>query len=145
MGDVVSRLEGFFLMYCFNNIIYEDIETWFVDSGSSHHVTRLREGFLRFIEIDSDCYVGLGAKTKHTVKGIGTVRFQLEAGAFPVIEHMLYILELSVNLFSGLDFEDGGYGITFQQGQVIISSVGEAHNATMVLGVKEERFYKYFG
>ena len=48
LGDIVSRLEGFFLMPRFNKIMYEDIETWLVDSVSSHHVTGLREVFLRF-------------------------------------------------------------------------------------------------
>lgn len=76
MDDVVSRLEGFFFMSCFNKLMYEDIENWFVDSGYFHHVTRsLRVVFLNFTEIDFDCYVGLGTKTRHEVKGIGIVRF----------------------------------------------------------------------
>ena len=95
--------------------MYEDIETWFIDNGSSHHLTRLREVFLSFIEIDSYFYVGSRTKTRHKEKEIGTVRFQLEDGGFMVIEHMLYVSELSVNLLSVLSFEDRGYGITFQQ------------------------------
>ena len=114
MGDVVSGLEGFFLMSCINKSMYEDIETWFIDSGPSHDVAGLREVFLSFTKIDSDFYLALGAKTRHMVEGIGTIRFQLEVGGFLVIEHMLYVLELSVNLLLMSSFEDGGYGITFQ-------------------------------
>jgi hypothetical protein len=66
----------------------------------------------------------------------------LEAGGFLVIEHMLYILEVRVNLLLVSSFEDGGYGITFQQGQVLISSTGTDQNIAMVLGVKEGRLYK---
>ena len=43
MDDVVSGLGVFFLMSCFNKLMYEDLENWFVYSGSSHHVTGLRE------------------------------------------------------------------------------------------------------
>ena len=68
-------LKGSFFMYCFNKIIYEDIETWFIDSGSSHHVTTLREVFLILIEINFDCYVGSIINTIHTMQGIGTVGF----------------------------------------------------------------------
>lgn len=93
--------------------MYEDLETWFVDSGSSHHVTRLREIFLSFTKIDFDCYVGYKTKGKHEVKGIGTVRFQLEVGGFLEIEHMLFVPKLRMNLHSVSSFKDGGYGITF--------------------------------
>lgn len=58
MGDVISRREGFFLMSFFNKIMYEDLETWFIDSVYSLHVSGIREIFLRITEIDSDCYVG---------------------------------------------------------------------------------------
>lgn len=71
----------------------------------SHHVTRVREILLSFIEIDSNCYVALGDKTIHEVRGIRTIGFQLELGGFLVIEHMLYVLELSVNVLSFLSFK----------------------------------------
>ena len=77
-------------------------------------MTRLSAVFLSFTKTDSNCYVGSRTKTRHGLKAIRTVRFQLEKGGFLVIEHMLYVLELNVNLLSVSTFEDGGYGITFQ-------------------------------
>ena len=74
--------------------MYEDIETWFIDSVSSHHVTGLWEVIPSFIEIVFDCYIGLGTKTRHEEKGIGTKKFQLEAGGSLVIEHMLLFEKL---------------------------------------------------
>jgi hypothetical protein len=48
-------------------------------------VTGLREIFFIFTKIDFDSYVGHRTKIRHEVKGIGTVRFQLEVGGFLVI------------------------------------------------------------
>ena len=76
-------------------------------------MTRLREVFLGFTKSEFGCYVGLGTKTRHEVKGIGTIRFQLEEGGFLEIKHMLFVLELRVNLLLVSSFIDGGYGITF--------------------------------
>jgi hypothetical protein len=53
--------------------------------------------------------VGSGTNTRHAVKGVSYVRFQLESGGFMGIEHMLYLLELKVNLLSLSTFEDEGY------------------------------------
>jgi hypothetical protein len=50
------------------------------------------------------------------------VRFQLEPGGFLGIEHMLYVPELKVKLLSFLSFEDEGYEVTFQDGQVLVYS-----------------------
>jgi hypothetical protein len=38
-------------------LVFEDIESWFVDSGSSRHMTELRSIFLDLTEIDLDCRV----------------------------------------------------------------------------------------
>ena len=45
------------------------------------------------------------------MKGIETIRFQLEVGGFLEIEHMLFVLDLRVNLLSISSFEDGDMGL----------------------------------
>jgi hypothetical protein len=42
-------------------LVFEDIEVWFVDSGASRHMTRMRSVFLSLSETDSDCVVDSGA------------------------------------------------------------------------------------
>jgi hypothetical protein len=42
-------------------LAFEDIESWFVDSGASRHMTGLRSVFLDLTEIDSNCRVNCGA------------------------------------------------------------------------------------
>jgi hypothetical protein len=41
----------------------EDIKAWFVDSGSSHHMTGMRLVFLSVSKTGSDCHVKSGART----------------------------------------------------------------------------------
>jgi hypothetical protein len=62
--------------------MFRDIGVWFVDSGVSRHITGMRSLFLSFLEIDSNYYVGYGASTRHIVKWVGCVRFQLELRGF---------------------------------------------------------------
>jgi hypothetical protein len=50
---------------------FGEIGVWFVDSGASRHVTRMRSVFLDFSKIDSNCYLGCGASTRHAMKGVG--------------------------------------------------------------------------
>jgi hypothetical protein len=42
-------------------LAFEDIESWFVDSGASRHMTGLRSVFLDLTEVDLDCRMNCGA------------------------------------------------------------------------------------
>jgi hypothetical protein len=75
-------------------LAFEDIESWFVDSGASRHMTGLKSVFLNLTEIDSDCNVNCGVGPQFAVKGIGRVRFQLESRGFLEVAKVSYILEL---------------------------------------------------
>ena len=55
---------------------------------------------------------------------------------------MLFVPNIRVNLLSISSFEDGGYGITFQQGQVCVSSEEATQDLVVVLAIRYERFYK---
>jgi len=49
VNSLVERLEKeLFLMVGLNSVTYEDIEVWFVDSGSCLHMPRMRSVFLTF-------------------------------------------------------------------------------------------------
>ena len=71
-------------------LAFEDIESWFVDSGASRHITGLRSVFLDHTEIDSDCRVNCGVGQQLVVKGVGRVRFQLESGGLMEVAEVLY-------------------------------------------------------
>jgi hypothetical protein len=53
----------------------EDIGAWFVDNGSSRHMTGMRSVFCSVSAMGSDLHVSSGASTMHAVKGVGCVRF----------------------------------------------------------------------
>jgi hypothetical protein len=72
-------------------LVFEDIVVWFVDSGASRHMTRTRLVFLSLSETDSDCCVGVGTSRQLAVKGVGSVRFQLESGGFLEVAEVLYV------------------------------------------------------
>jgi hypothetical protein len=58
----------------------EDSGEWFVDYGSSRHMTRMSSVFLSVSNMGSDTHVGSGTSTMHAMKGVGCVRVQLDSG-----------------------------------------------------------------
>jgi hypothetical protein len=78
MDDFAEKFEEFSLVTFLSSSSvagYEDIGAWFVDNGSSRHMTGMRSMFLSVLETNSDLHVRSGASTMHTVKGVGCVRF----------------------------------------------------------------------
>jgi hypothetical protein len=61
------------------------------------------------------------------------------------IEHMLYVLDLKVNLLSVENFEDEGYGVTFQNGQVLVYSREATQDTKIVVGFRKDRLYRLLG
>jgi hypothetical protein len=117
-------------------LVFEDIEVWFVDSGSSRHITGMRSMFLSVSETGSDCHVKSGARTMHAVKGVGCVRFQLESGGSLEVAGVIYVPGLK--LLSVSTLEDMGYAVMFEGGQVLIRSEGaDTQDATVRLGIRE--------
>jgi hypothetical protein len=102
----------------------EDSGAWFMDSGSSRHMTRMRSVFLSVLETGSDCHVKNGAQTRHAVKGVGCVRFQLESGVSLEVDEVMHVPEMKVNLLSMSALEDMGYAIMLADGQVLIREEG---------------------
>jgi hypothetical protein len=99
-------------------LVFEDIEVWFVDSGDSRHMTRMRLVFLSLSETDSDCCVGVGTDRQLAVKGVESVRFQLESRGFLEIVGVLYVPEMMVSLLSVSSLEVDRFGVAFYSGQV---------------------------
>jgi hypothetical protein len=94
-------------------LVFEDIEVWFVDSEASRHMTRMRLVFSSLSETDSDCCVGVGTGPQLVVKGVGSVRFQLESGGFLEVAGVLYVPEMMVNLLSVSSLEVDRFGVAF--------------------------------
>jgi hypothetical protein len=112
---------------------FGDIGVWFVDNGASRHMTGMRFVFLSFSEINSNCYVGCGASTRHAVKGVGCVRFQLESGGFLELVEVLLVPELPVYLLSMSTLEVDGCEVVFFRGLVFVYLEGATPNTAIFL------------
>jgi hypothetical protein len=123
----------------------KDIESWFVDSGASQHMIRLRSVFLDLIEIDSDCRVKCGAGPQLSIKEVGRVRLQLESGGILEVGEVLYILELTVNFLSVSALDESGFEVVFHGGHVFLDLVGETVDIDVMFGVKYEGLYRFLG
>jgi hypothetical protein len=60
--------------------------------------------------------VGVGTGPHLAVKGVGSVRFQLELGGFLEVVGVLYIPEMTVNLLSVSTLEVDEFGVAFYCG-----------------------------
>lgn len=129
----------------FGSIIYKYIEVCFVGSGSFLPMMGLKYALFSFIEIDLDYYVGCGTNTRHIVKGVGYVGFQLKSRESLKIIETLSILEVKVNLLSVSTLKEEGYGVASQHGNVLIYLVEASHDTTLMLGVRYEKLYKLLG
>jgi hypothetical protein len=101
-------------------LVFEDIESWFVDNGASLHMTGLRSVFLDLTEIDSDCRVNCVAIPQLAVKGVVRVIFQLELGGLLEVVEVLYIPELTVNFLLVSALDESGFGVVFYGGHVFL-------------------------
>jgi hypothetical protein len=115
---------------------------WFVDSGSSHHMTGMRSMFFSVSETGSDCHVKNVVHTRHAIKGVGCVKFQLELGVSLEVDEVIYVPELKVNLLSISALEDMGYDVMFVDGHVLIRVEGVALDAIVRLGIRKGMMYR---
>jgi hypothetical protein len=123
----------------------EDSGAWFVDNGSSRHMMGMRSVFLSVSKTSLDCHAKSEAHTKHALKGVGCVRFQLESGMSLEVDEVMYVPELSVNFLSVSALEDKGYAVMFEDGQVLIRAEGAALDATVRLGIMQGMMYRVLG
>jgi hypothetical protein len=118
---------------------------WFVDSGSSRHMTGMRSVFLSVSKTSSYCHVKSGVHTRHAVKGVECVGFQLELGVSLEVDEVMYVPELKVNLLFISALEDMGYAVMFADGHVLIRAEGVALDAVVRLGIRQGMMYRVLG
>ena len=91
--------------------------------------------------------MGCGVNTKNVldVKGVGSVKFQLESGGYLELVEVLYVPELPVNLLFVSNFKIDGCGIVFYQGLAYLYLEGVSFDKVVLLGVWSERLYRELG
>jgi hypothetical protein len=116
--------------------------TWYIDSGASHHMTGIREHLTDLTKM-GNVEVVLGDDREVKVVGSGTVSFRRESLPTLTLAKVLYVSSLKKNLVSVSTIEENGYEVLFRDGQVLLFPRGSSITSTKVIGTRHERLYKF--
>ena len=75
------------------------------------------------------------------IRGVGTIRFQLDLGGVLEIHRVLFVPGMRVSKLSVSSFEDEGYGMMVRSGHVFLYRRDEPVGTTIVLGERRDRLY----
>lgn len=92
--DLSSRLEDEFV--CLAGSASKGV--WYIDSGASAHMTRVREYFSSYKVEQMDFQIIMGNRTKCTPVGRGTIDFQGGSRASTNVTDVLHVPGLGMNL-----------------------------------------------
>ena len=139
--SLMACLGGIGCLGCNGNL------AWFLDSGASQHMIRMRNVFLSYSKLDSGNFVGCNVSTRHVlaVKGVGSVKFQLESGGYLELVEVLYVPKLLMNILSISEFEMDGCGLVIHDEVVDLYRKGVSSDTKVLIGVRMERLYRFLG
>jgi hypothetical protein len=100
-------------------------DTWYIDSGASHHMTGVHE-HLKYLTKMGNVEVVLGDDREVKVVGSGTISFQRESLPPMTLKEVLYVSGLKKKLVSVSTIEEKGYEVLFRDGQVLLFPGGLA-------------------
>ena len=105
-------------LVCFeSNFTEVPHNTWWIDSGSTTHISNTMQGFLTIQTIKSnESFVFMGNRNKVPVKGIGTYRLVLDTGHYLDLFQTLYVPTFSCNLVSLPKLDVAGFVFKFGSG-----------------------------
>jgi len=124
-GDCPKRIawfekKGNYLSFvCFeSNLVEVPINTWWLDTGATTHVSNNMQGFLmiRTINPNEDRFLFMENGMKSSIEGIGTYRLILESGYVLDLYSTLYVPSLSRNLISVSKLDISGFRCMFGSG-----------------------------
>jgi hypothetical protein len=89
---------------------------WYLDSGTSFHMTRDRESFIDLEEKDLRMHIEMGDDGQYNATGIGTITFQRELGKPFQLKNVMHVPGLKKNLVSVTMLQDRDYDVVFSNG-----------------------------
>ena len=89
-------------LVCFeSNMVDVNYNTWWIDSGSTIHVSNSLQGLKNLREpVGAERYIYSGNKMQSHVEAIGTCELVLSSGFILILEKTFYIPSFSRNLIS---------------------------------------------
>ena len=100
---------------------------WYLDSGTSFHMTRDKELFSSLEEKDLQMHIKMGDDGGYSATRIGTVTFQRQSGKPFLLKDVMHVPGLKKNLVSIVMLEDRGYDVVFSEGKALLrhKAIGE--------------------
>ena len=118
-------------------------DAWYIDNGTSCHMTGVYEIFTSLAERDMRLDIELGDNTNYNAAGLGTIAFRKGLDDLLEVKDVLYVPGLKKNLLSISQIEDKGMVVTFVGGRVLIYPRGASSDCTKVIGVRQENLYRF--
>ena len=88
---------------------------WYLDSGTSFHMTRDKEIFSDLEEKDLQMHIEMGDDGQYSATMIGTITFQRQSGKPLQLKDVIHVPSLKKNLVSVAMLEDRGYDVVFSE------------------------------
>jgi hypothetical protein len=115
---------------------------WYIDSGASSHMTRIREHFSDLRDNEVRIEISLGDDRVVRVAGVGTVAFQRD-GMPPIsFTDVLYVPGMKKNLILVSTLQDRGLEVTFRGTEVLIHPRGSSLASRHVIGVRKGKLFR---
>ena len=101
--------------FCYeSNMVDVSNNTWWIDSGSTIHISNTLQGFLNQRKpVGSEQYIYSGNKMGSLVEAIGTCKLVLDTGFILILERTFYVPSFSRNLISVSRLLPFGYCFKF--------------------------------
>jgi hypothetical protein len=90
---------------------------WYLDSGTSFHMTGDKESFIDLEEKDLRMHIEMDDDGRYSEIGIGTITFQRDSGKPFKLKNVMHVPSLKKNLVSVAILEDKGYDVVFSSGK----------------------------
>jgi hypothetical protein len=90
---------------------------WYLDSGTSFHMTGDKELFSDLEEKDLKMHIKMGDDGRYSATRIGNITFQRESGKPFQLKYVMHVPGLKKNLVSVAMLKDRGYDVVFSDGK----------------------------
>uniref|UniRef100_A0A2N9EWH4 Integrase catalytic domain-containing protein n=1 Tax=Fagus sylvatica TaxID=28930 RepID=A0A2N9EWH4_FAGSY len=123
-GNYMRLLTTPLAFVCFeSNLVDIPLNSWWVDTGASIHVTNSLHGFKsKRRPYDGEVAVYMGNEEKALVEFIGVVNLPLASGGVLVLDDVVYVPSLRRSLISVSKLDSSGFGFHFGNKRFVLYS-----------------------
>ena len=115
---------------------------WVVDSGATRHMIGVYDSFQMITLLGPGHFIQTDVDSPHiAIRGVGTIRFQLDLGEFLDIHGVLFVPRMRVRKLSVLSFKDDGFEMMIMSGHIFLYQGDEPVGTTILLGDCRDNLY----